>query len=430
MNTIKSMINLLLMFVVAATLWIPFIASAEQGDGYGYTISEVEAHQRWPWERKVDINFVLTPPAGMPADQLVRMSVVASNNTSEVVVSPQSLRGTAVLPGACHMLWDPTVDYSSQFFSSLKFYLSVVSTNVIPEYMVVDLVTGDVVYENDLLAERVNTDLYKTTKMALRYIEPGTFLMGRDTTKAMETTVTKGFYIGVFEVTQAQWKNIKGSYPPDTYFTEARDMRPADSVSYYNIRGSSEGAKWPSSSNVDSDSFLGVLRARTGVDAFDLPLEAQWESACRAGTTTYYNDGNFVAPDDDASQDSSASNQYLTVLGRYRYNGGYMDGATNAPAGTCGPTNGTAIVGSYQPNLLGLYDMHGNLWELCRDRWYHNLLGGDDPVGRNDLTYQNCVRRGGVWLDAASSCSSSYRFYATMSWRQESNGFRVMSQLP
>lgn len=417
----------------------PPIASAEQDDGYGYTISDVTARQRWPWERKVDIDFVLTKPAGAPADQLVRIGVVASNDTSEVAVSSGSLRGTAVFPeGGRRIVWDPMVDYSAQSFSHLKFYLSVVSTNEIPEYMVIDLTTGAVAYKNDLLAEQVNTDRYKTTKMAFRYAEPRSFLMGEGL-NIKQTTLTKGFYVGVFEVTQAQWKSVQGAYP-DSFFTVDRDMRPAEKVRYDDIRGATLGTNWPFSSTVDANSFLGVLRNRTGFDGLDLPTEAQWEYACRAGTTTYYNDGNTAAPYDDVSLSHNESNAFINVLGRYRHNGGYIDGVT-APESDCGPTNGTAVVGSYLPNPWGLYDMHGNVWEVCLD-WYTQsalLTGGEDPPGPEEAsgTPKTRTRRGGSWskssqtyYGSAQDCRSASRNNVSPTAPHTHSGLRLVINLP
>ena len=211
------------------------------------------------------------------------------------------------------------------------------------------------------------TDEYKTTKLVLRRIEPGKFKMGGE----YEVTLTKPFYCGVFEVTQKQYELVTGSNPSKF----KGDMRPVENVSYDHVRGKDEGAKWPTSSAVDASSFMGRLRARTGIDDFDLPTEAQWEYACRAGTKSRYDNGG------DSEED-------LKKLGRFALNQkargrkeSNADFARHEPDGKGGYAENHTVVGSYLPNAWGLYDMHGNVWERCLD-WWSDLSGGaTDPVG-------------------------------------------------
>ena len=424
MSMKQNMMNVLLVSVAAFVLWLPCVATAEPDDGFGYTISEVVARQRWPWEHKVDIDFLLTPPADAREEQLVRIGVVASNDTQEVAISADALSGTIVASeGYRRIVWDPTVDRSGPPLSHLKFFLSVSATNVIADYMTVDLKTGDVEYKEADFSAEVNTDLYKTSKMAFRYIQPGTFKMG---SAAVEATLTKGFYIGVFEVTQAQWKHVRGIYP-ESYFLKEREMRPAETVSYHLIRGTNLGTNWPFASTVDADSFLGAFRGLTEIEKFDLPLEAQWEYACKAGTSTYFNDGDSSAT---VSGTNGVTNVWLNALGRYKHNGGYIDGVAR-PEPDCGPTNGTAIVGSYLPNRWGLYDMHGNVNELCRD-WYGYTYGGVDPVGPDSYETSSPMNpfRGGSWSSLPGTCISRIRDAYQARWAQELYGFRLVLDLP
>jgi formylglycine-generating enzyme required for sulfatase activity len=150
---------------------------------------------------------------------------------------------------------------------------------------------------------------------------------------------------------------------------------------------------------VDANSFIGRIRAKTGL-SIDLPTEAQWEYACRAGTTSsYYNNGGNAESD-------------LSTLGRY-------DGNLNDGRG--GYSEHTKV-GSYAPNAWGLHDMHGNVYEWCLD-WYGSLTNSSDPVGSVSGSYR--VRRGGCWYYGADSCTSSYRDYDSPSDHNLYYGFRL-----
>lgn len=231
--------------------------------------------------------------------------------------------------------------------------------------------------------------------------------LGRNSNETQhEVTISKAFYMGVFEVTQRQWELVMGTKP--SYFKTSYEKRPVEQVSYTYIRGSSAGSGWPGSAEVDATSFLGRLRARTGGFAFDLPTEAQWEYACRAGTTTALNSGKNLTGYLQCSN--------MAEVGRYWYNGGqYYDEYG-------GISTGTAEVGSYKPNAWGLYDMHGNVGEWCLDWWTGDLGSGaaTDPVGGSSGSYR--VQRGGGWHDYARYCRSANSNGGNPSY---SNGFRL-----
>ncbi len=248
------------------------------------------------------------------------------------------------------------------------------------------------------------TNEYKTTKLVLRRVEAGSFIMGGGTTpESCRVTISQPFYVGVFEITQKQWELVMGSNPSKY----EGDTRPVEQVSYDAIRGSSVGTNWPASSAVDATSFLGRLRARTGLDGFDLPTIAQWEYACRAGTTTEYNNGGSTTND-------------LNTLGRYR---------DNQSDGRGGYTNAHTAVGSYVSNSWGLYDMHGNVWEWCLD-WCGEKAYGIDPVGPSSGSSRE--ERGGGWDTFApgwSICTSSSRDGVNPSVPHDNLGFRLVSNV-
>ena len=332
-----------------------------------------------------------------------------------------------------HIVWNAGADWPENVTESAKARVTAWSVDAPPQVMVIDLTGGPsaetypVSYYPSVEAlpyGGLTNSIYKHTQLVMRKISSDAFTMGEGT-GAKQVTLTQDFYAGVFEVTQGQWYNVMGGTLA-AYFTDAssRAFRPMEQVSYNDIRGSSAGAGWPDSDAVDAGSFMGVLRSKTGLSGFDLPTEAQWEYACRAGTVTAFNDGDGDA---NVTGANANTNAWLDALGRYRFNGGYLDGVTE-PAAGCGPANGTAIVGAYAPNVWGLYDMHGNVYEWCLD-WHASVLtGGTDPKGAGSGS--NRVRRGGSWNAIASSCSSAYRTNLSPGSRSNNIGFRLVRILP
>ena len=278
------------------------------------------------------------------------------------------------------------------------------------KYLVLDLQDYSVSYLEDV-PKGGWKNKHKTEKLVLRYVPSGSFMMGSlgnelgryDNETQHKVTLTSPFYIGVFQVTQKQYKLIKGKNP--SLFKGP--MRPVDGVSYEDIRGKRKGAQWPENNLVDKNSFFGILRAKTKL-AFDLPTEAQWEYACRAGTTTAWNNGADIT---DKEKDPE-----LDKLGRYLRNG-----AVSIKDGT----SAHAIVGSYQPNVWGLYDMHGNVREWCLD-WYDECLYNEetDPKGPESGEYR--VIRNGGWPDDAYFCRSASRFRLPPDTDRNDHGFRVI----
>ena len=272
-----------------------------------------------------------------------------------------------------------------------------------PKYIAIDLSGGTTAthYPIEYLDEIPDgswSDEYKTTKLVLRHIPAGSFIMGgRNTdfpgavnTNLHMVTFTKDFYMGVFEVTQRQWALVMGNRPSAFSNETCYATRPVERVSYADIRGGIKGITWPESKDVDESSFMGQLRKKTGLAGFDLPTEAQWEYACRAGTTTALNSGKDVS--------SIAENPEADEVARYGYNSGWW--AQNRKFSEYFSTNttavGTAKVGSYSPNNYGMYDMHGNVWEWCLNIFTTGNVSDEsvNPKGSTANTDFRSVRGG------------------------------------
>ncbi len=239
-------------------------------------------------------------------------------------------------------------------------------------------------------------DEYKTTKILLRRIEPGTVTMGGK----KPVTLTKPFYIGVFEITQKQYQLVMGSNPS----SYKGDMRPVERVSWNTIRGNSSTFDWPNVTTVDPSSFMGMLQSKTGFN-FDLPTESQWEYACRAGTTSWYNNGG--SSDNDMKQ-----------LGRY------MDNQSDGRGGYSKHTT----VGSYSPNAWGLYDMHANVSEWCLD-WYGSINSDPATDFPGSSSGSSRVWRGGSWYSVVYGCPSYTRSDISPSFETDGSGFRLARTL-
>ena len=203
-------------------------------------------------------------------------------------------------------------------------------------------------------------------------ISSGSFMMGGDKSDGEKPvhkiTISNDFYMGKYEVTQAQWKAVMSSNPSNF----KGDNLPVEQVS------------WD-----DAQEFIKKLNAK-GEGTYRLPTEAEWEYAARSGTTGDY-----------------AGN--LDAMAWYSTNSG----------------NKTHEVGTKQANGWGLYDMHGNVWEWCAD-WYgaYSSSAQTDPTGATSGSVR--VFRGGGWFSDAVYLRSAIRNYNSPSYRGSVLGFRVV----
>ena len=253
--------------------------------------------------------------------------------------------------------------------------------------------------------------------MKLSRIPAGTFMMGSpqseddrdDKEERHEVTITKPFYMGVYEVTQAQYVDVMTGLKDFKNRSEfTADDNPVENVEWKKAQLFCERI---------------TVRApeKDAGRKYRLPTEAEWEYACRAGASTAFHMG-----------DSFSSHQG-------NFNGNYPAGGTDK-----GPyLRRTAKVGSYKPNAFGLYDMHGNVAEWCAD-WYdpeYYLDSPDeDPLGppfgvvptkftNNGKENFFVVVRGGCWVDDGRACRSAYRFRAMPNTQYRLIGFRVVCEV-
>jgi formylglycine-generating enzyme required for sulfatase activity len=271
--------------------------------------------------------------------------------------------------------------FGERFLTNLKtFTFEVVTTND----------KGSIINKRNHSANYFVEDLGNGVMLEMVEIPAGTFYMGspenekgRSYTESPQHQVNvPSFFIGKYPLTQAQYQAIMGNNP--AYFNG--NNRPVECVS------------WD-----DGVAFCQKLSQKTGKN-YKLPSEAQWEYACRAGTTTPFYFGESITP-------------YLV-----NYDGNYAYAA--APKGQY--RKQTTDVGTFPPNAFGLYDMQGNVWEWCEDDWQKNYI--DAPINGNALIDQSICKlmRGGSWDHLPVFCRSAYRSSYNLDSYYFNIGFRVV----
>ena len=392
------------------------------------SVEDVKCTQRYPWNGLVDIEYTI---ACDDPEADIYVNPVGFNGDTGLTVFPTHFTGdgatNTVKAGKHTMVWDAKADLGN-LFATKNFQIKLYAGKKLSRYIVIDISGGTEAetypVRHSIEGPNLADDTCRTTEIWMRLIPPGTFMMGSpedemgrtDNEDLHKVTLTQPYYMGVFEVTQRQWELVKGNRPSN--FILDYETRPVERVSYADVRAYCPDYR-PSASAIGPDGFLGILRRKTSMAGFDLPTEAQWEYACRAGTLTSFNDGSSLS--------GTVGSLSLNTLGRYYlngYNGGYVS--------TTSSTNITTTkVGSYRPNALGLYDMHGNVDEWCRDFYKEHLESAHvvDPLCTIDYGYFVMVVRGSAWRHIAAESTSAHRGWASANddnaGRDDYRGFRV-----
>lgn len=353
--------------LIAAIMGLAAFASSAS-----VTISDVIVRQQWPWNGKVNIDYVLIGEEGSQHD----ITVTLRNGSSVITNEYGSLSGDliGVTPGARRIVWDPS--YNSPTYEEalmVNFSAALSTADDDNTYMIVDLSGGSSASEYPVSFMSAPpaggwTNEYKTDKLVLRRIPAGTGILGAPTDEIgydaryqlqRKVTFTNDYYIAIFETTQKQFQNVMGY---NASLWAPQDDKPVGYVNYQFLRGTNSfvkasdqaGGTWP---DHEATSFFGVLNSKLSADALsaagfgdyemELPTVSQWEYACRAGTTGAWNNGTTIT---NELTDANAG-----LLSWYYKQANYLYALPE-------------VVGQKLPNAYGLYDMHGNIGEWTRDR--------------------------------------------------------------
>ena len=394
----------------AAIAILHFTFSILHFTAHGAVIQQVIVRQQWPWSTDVKVEYKLAEVTA-PVD----ISVKAFNGNTELPLPAEAVSGDLYgisESGIGQFIIDPVKAFGNTKVAIADFRveleLSESAANIGEVlYKIFDLenggdpkevtradllngMYGSVVTNFASLGEGfyspatdvliwtgVTNDVkYKTTHLVMRKIpaKNQTFAMGSpssevgrskfvtDSENQVGVRFTNDYYVAVFELTQKQYKFINNNAAPSAYTGEDADWHPVEKVSYNTLRGaynsvgpSGEKINWPTNAymhEVYGGSVMAKLRTKFSNEyEFDLLTEAQWEYACRAKTTTAFNNGKNL---ESVGTYNSPNLESIAW---------YISSDAEAQAGN----NTTHVVGMKAPNAWGLYDMHGNVGEICLD---------------------------------------------------------------
>ncbi|GAB4378509.1 MAG: hypothetical protein Kow00121_30490 [Elainellaceae cyanobacterium] len=401
---------------------------AEPADWQALKLDAFEAEAKGNWQEARHLwRRVL---AGNPGDSqafeaIERIAVRSSSGLSET--QPPTVSTTGGRSSEPEQLAE-TLPIESPFQSPAAIESEGGATRLSPKPVVTfELVTvnerGEIQERRNGQAEYRTEDLGHGVVLELVKIPEGTFLMGSpadevgrdwyggwdkslknvDVEGPQHRVTVRSVFMGKCPVTQAQWRIVAALPKVD------RDLKP-DPSRFKGDNRPVEQVSWH-----DAIEFCKRLSKKTGRE-YRLPSEAEWEYACRAGTTTPFYFGETITTD----------------LVNYRGTDLEYKGKTYAGAYGQGPHGSyreqTTEVDSFLPNAFGLYDMHGNVWEWCLDHWHKNYEGApsDGSAWTTGGESQSRLLRGGSWNNSSGSCRSAVRSRDDPDLRHSSCGFRVV----
>lgn len=327
-------------------------------------LSNVKIQQRYPWNGKVDISFDLASTRSSNAVRIIALDTSTGKDLNVRMVydenGNQLVAPFKMTPGSHRIVWDADADVP-EGYSTDSLAITVVAGKFYdyPLYCVVDISEGSTALSYpisylDAVPEGGWTDEYKSNKIVLRLIQPGVFTQGPRNISWMPSsddsrvvTLTKPFYMSIFEITQGQWQKIMGKAGPSGGSAIPEGDSYPQKVWLDDVRGKEANLAWPTSRIVNSGTFLYNLRMKTGF-MFEVPTEAQWEYTCKAGST----------------ENTVYTKNYPTLS---------YDTSTIV----------CTTVGAEEPNAWGIYDMLGNAPEWPVDKC-QEVLGKEpviDPLG-------------------------------------------------